>query len=189
MRQVEVSRTIVFDAPRRAGPSSRRWWPTTWTSAARTTSGSSSTGNIDRNTTGHLPHQRRDPGRRRHPERQLQALADQGVPQGGPGPAHRDRRATPPTTSAASAAFPTSPSSRPRPAPPTDACWTIQRVGQSCAISTSLLERVALPTVEGGPTNRSLRFGDPRVMALAGALCTRWCTPPSASPIGAFVPG
>jgi len=47
----------------------------------------------------------------------------------------------------------------------------VQRVGQSCAISTSLLERVALPTVEGGQRTAALRFGDPRVMALAGALC------------------
>jgi hypothetical protein len=47
----------------------------------------------------------------------------------------------------------------------------IQRVGQSCAISTSLLERVALPSVEGGQRTAALRFGDPRVMALADALC------------------
>ncbi len=47
----------------------------------------------------------------------------------------------------------------------------VQRVGQGCAISTSLLERVALPTVEGGQRTAALRFGDPRVMALAGALC------------------
>ena len=32
MRQIEVSRTLVFDAPRRA-PSSRRWSPTISTSA------------------------------------------------------------------------------------------------------------------------------------------------------------
>ena len=28
MRQVEVSRTLVFDAPAMPGRSSRRWWPT-----------------------------------------------------------------------------------------------------------------------------------------------------------------
>jgi len=38
MRQVEVSRTIVFDAPATAGRSSTRWSPTTSTSAAPTTS-------------------------------------------------------------------------------------------------------------------------------------------------------
>ncbi len=47
----------------------------------------------------------------------------------------------------------------------------LQRVGQSCAISTPLLERVALPSVEEGQRTPALRFGDPRVMALAGALC------------------
>ena len=36
MRQVETSRTLVFDAPRRARVRSLRpWWPTTSTSAAR----------------------------------------------------------------------------------------------------------------------------------------------------------
>jgi hypothetical protein len=34
MRQVEVSRTLVLDDPRRAGCSSKRWWPTTSGSAA-----------------------------------------------------------------------------------------------------------------------------------------------------------
>jgi hypothetical protein len=47
----------------------------------------------------------------------------------------------------------------------------LQRVGQDCAISTPLLERVALPSVEEGQRTPALRFGDPRVMALAGALC------------------
>jgi hypothetical protein len=47
----------------------------------------------------------------------------------------------------------------------------VQRVGQSCAISTPLLERVALPTLAEGQRAPALRFGDPRVMALAGALC------------------
>lgn len=47
----------------------------------------------------------------------------------------------------------------------------IQRVGQSCAISTSLLERVGQPSVEEGQRTAALRFGDPRVMALAAALC------------------
>lgn len=47
----------------------------------------------------------------------------------------------------------------------------LQRVGQRCAISTSLLERVGQPSVEEGQRTPALRFGDPRVMALAGALC------------------
>lgn len=47
----------------------------------------------------------------------------------------------------------------------------VERVGQSCAVSTALLERVSLPTVEGGQRAPALRFGDPRVMALAASLC------------------
>jgi hypothetical protein len=47
----------------------------------------------------------------------------------------------------------------------------VQRIGQGCAISTSLLERVAQPSIEEGQRTAAIRFGDPRVMALAGALC------------------
>ena len=47
----------------------------------------------------------------------------------------------------------------------------VERIGQSCAISTALLERVGLPTSEGGQRAPALRFGDPRVMALAASLC------------------
>jgi hypothetical protein len=47
----------------------------------------------------------------------------------------------------------------------------IQRVGQGCAIATELFERVALPSFQEGQRTGALRFGDPRVMALAGALC------------------
>jgi hypothetical protein len=44
MRQVEVSRTLVLDAPAGHGCSLRRWWPTTSASAGPTRSRSSSTG-------------------------------------------------------------------------------------------------------------------------------------------------
>lgn len=47
----------------------------------------------------------------------------------------------------------------------------VERVGEGCAISTALFERVALPSFEEGQRTGALRFGDPRVMALAGALC------------------
>lgn len=47
----------------------------------------------------------------------------------------------------------------------------VQQAGQDCAISTSLLNHVAQPTTEEGQRVSALRFGDPRVMALAGALC------------------
>jgi hypothetical protein len=46
----------------------------------------------------------------------------------------------------------------------------IERAGQSCAIGTALFERIHQPHHEGQRTG-ALRFGDKRAMALAGALC------------------
>jgi hypothetical protein len=46
-----------------------------------------------------------------------------------------------------------------------------QQAGQDCAISARLFERVAQPTVHDGQRVSALRFGDPRVMALAASLC------------------
>ena len=47
-----------------------------------------------------------------------------------------------------------------------------QRVGQGCVLASPAFERVALPTTTvAGKRAGALRFGDPRVMALAGALC------------------
>jgi hypothetical protein len=47
-----------------------------------------------------------------------------------------------------------------------------ERVGQGCVLASPAFERIAHPTAnaEGGRTP-ALRFGDPRVMALTGALC------------------
>ena len=47
----------------------------------------------------------------------------------------------------------------------------IQRAGQGCTVATALFERVASPSCEEGQRTGAVRFGDPRVMALAGALC------------------
>jgi hypothetical protein len=47
----------------------------------------------------------------------------------------------------------------------------IERAGQGCAIETALFERVSQPYVWEGQRTGALRFGDPRAMALAGALC------------------
>jgi hypothetical protein len=47
----------------------------------------------------------------------------------------------------------------------------VQKAGQDCAISTALFARVAQPSVQEGQRVPALRFGDPRVMALASALC------------------
>jgi len=49
----------------------------------------------------------------------------------------------------------------------------IQRVGQGCVLASPAFERIARPTLtEDGRRAPALRFGDPRVQALAGALCT-----------------
>ena len=45
------------------------------------------------------------------------------------------------------------------------------RVGQGCVLASPAFERVARPIVEDGRRAPALRFGDPRVMALVGALC------------------
>jgi hypothetical protein len=45
------------------------------------------------------------------------------------------------------------------------------RVGQDCVLASPAYERVARPTLQDGRRAPALRFGDPRVMALAGALC------------------
>ncbi len=45
-----------------------------------------------------------------------------------------------------------------------------ERVGQGCVLASPAFERVARPTVADGRRAPALRFGDPRVMALVGAL-------------------
>jgi hypothetical protein len=45
------------------------------------------------------------------------------------------------------------------------------RVGQGCVLASPAFERVARPTLVEGRRAPAPRFGDPRVMALAGALC------------------
>ncbi|MGH3406268.1 MAG: hypothetical protein ACRDRJ_27780 [Streptosporangiaceae bacterium] len=47
-----------------------------------------------------------------------------------------------------------------------------ERVGQGCVLASPAFERVTLPAVTtDGRRAPALRFGDPRVMALLGALC------------------
>ncbi len=47
----------------------------------------------------------------------------------------------------------------------------IQRAGADCAIETALFERICQPDVRAGRRTGALRLPDPRVMALTGALC------------------
>ena len=46
-----------------------------------------------------------------------------------------------------------------------------ERAGQGCVLASPAFARVAQPSGEAGYRIGALRFGDPRVMALAGALC------------------
>lgn len=48
----------------------------------------------------------------------------------------------------------------------------IERAGQSCAIGSALFERIHQPYNSEGQRTGALRFGDQRAIALAGALCT-----------------
>jgi hypothetical protein len=45
-----------------------------------------------------------------------------------------------------------------------------ERVGQGCVLASPAFERIAQPSVSDGRRAPALRFGDPRVQALAGAL-------------------
>jgi hypothetical protein len=48
-----------------------------------------------------------------------------------------------------------------------------ERVGQGCVLASPAFERIAHPTVDTeGRRTPALRFGDPQVMALVGALCS-----------------
>jgi hypothetical protein len=48
---------------------------------------------------------------------------------------------------------------------------TMERAGQGCAIGSALFERIHQPYNREGQRTGAFRFGDPRAMALAGALC------------------
>ena len=47
---------------------------------------------------------------------------------------------------------------------------SVERAGQGCAIGSALFERIHQPHIQGGQRTGALRFGDPRAMALTGAL-------------------
>jgi hypothetical protein len=51
-----------------------------------------------------------------------------------------------------------------------DRLLMIERAGQGCAIGSALFERIHQPYAREGQRTGALRFGDPRAMALAGAL-------------------
>lgn len=52
-----------------------------------------------------------------------------------------------------------------------DRLLMIERAGQGCAIGSALFERIHQPYAREGQRTGAVRFGDTRAMALAGALC------------------
>jgi hypothetical protein len=52
-----------------------------------------------------------------------------------------------------------------------DRLLMIERAGQGCAIGSVLFERIHQPYMREGQRTGALRFGDQRAMALAGSLC------------------
>jgi hypothetical protein len=48
---------------------------------------------------------------------------------------------------------------------------SVERAGQCCAIGDDLFDRLHQPYIREGQRSGAFRFGDPRAMALAGALC------------------
>jgi hypothetical protein len=52
-----------------------------------------------------------------------------------------------------------------------DRLLIIEKAGQGCAIGSALFERIHQPYVREGQRTGALRFGDQRAMALAGSLC------------------
>ena len=119
---------------------------------------------------GNVHHPGDHPRGRRHRERLLQALPDQAVPEGRAGAAGRDRgqrhrrprRQAPPGTPARAAGQRARAVNR--------RLVDTERVGQGCVLASPAFERVARPTLADGRRAPALRFGDPRVMALVGAL-------------------
>ena len=178
MRQIEISRTIVFDAPRHA----RAFFEALVADNL----------DIGRPDTCrdhlHRPPARRGPATEdravlqdpdRHPrhdrgdgERRLQALPDQAVPQRRPGAADRDRDQLTRRPAAANAAWPTCRELQAKARAVNARLLDTERVGQGCVLASPAFERVAQSTLtEDGRRSPALRFGDPRVMALLGALC------------------
>ncbi len=52
-----------------------------------------------------------------------------------------------------------------------DRLLRIERAGQGCAIGSALFERIHQPYMREGQRTGAFRFGDQRAMALAGSLC------------------
>ena len=121
----------------------------------------------------HRPARHRPGHRRGGAQPVLQALPDQAVPQRRPGDADRDRRQLLPATSGATPACHNLDELQSKARAANHRILEAERAGQGTVLASPAFERIAHPTVDAdGRRTPALRFGDPRVMALAGALCT-----------------
>ena len=137
MRQIETSRTMVFDAAapgpgvlRGVGRRQPRRRPAR-SCRADLRRPPAPVGTATEDRTGLQDPDRHPRHHRGHGERRLQALPGQAVPQRRPGAADRDRHQLTPTTSAANAASSTWPSCRPKPVPSTPACSILNVSGRA----------------------------------------------------------
>jgi len=54
---------------------------------------------------------------------------------------------------------------------------SVERISQHCALSADSLREIVLPSIVDGQRAPALRFGEPRVLAILGALCSFAHTP------------
>ena len=170
MRQIEVTRTLVFDDPRRA----RRFFESLV--ADNVAIGRPETGLDGVRPPGHQGHQGTVPRtdlHRRHrcPARLLlQAQPGQAVHERREGSADRDRDQQTRDLGLRSRICHL-PELIDKARQVNDRLLTIERAGQGCAIGSALFERIHQPYAREGQRTGALRFGDVRAMALVGALC------------------
>ena len=170
MRQVEVSRTLVFDDPRRA----RGFFESLVADnigvgrpdevravfAARTAKADPKDPS---DPSVHARHRSEDGLR-------LQAFPGQAIPQGRESPSYRDRHQQTQDIGVLSR-LEHLPELVAKARQVNDRLLMIERAGQGCAIGSALFERTHQPYIREGQRTGALRFGDTRAMALTGALC------------------
>ena len=187
MRQVEVSRTMVFTAPRYA----RSFFETLIADnldigrpdhveiifGRKTNRDTTSTFHtaIDRYTDGVVINATFKHSRiKQYLERR-------------PRPADRDRGQQSQRPRDAASPGASDPTARTRPVTPTNDSWILCGSVRAVCLPTQPFQRVAHPTIVAGRRAPALRLGDPRVMALTGALCTSQFAV-TASPTAAYAP-
>ena len=91
MRQVEVSRTLVFDDPRRVRAVFEQLLAGNMNLGRPEHAEIIFAARVTRKTPGHLLHPAAEPRQPGHPQPVIPAFADQDVPEGRPRPSHRER--------------------------------------------------------------------------------------------------